>query len=130
MIPEAVFGEVTSKDDRASRYLQRRPAWIRVEKAPACDDASLMPAKLHAGEIEVLLLARQRHAALVVLDDNAARKTAAFLGLDLTGALGILIAAKREGFVDSVGACLDELRAGGFRVSDVVASHALSQAGE
>lgn len=101
-----------------------------MEKAPACDDASLMPAKLHAGETEVLLLARQRHAALVVLDDNAARKTATFLGLDLTGTLGILIAAKCEGLIDSVATCLDELRTVGFRVSDAVASHALSQATE
>lgn len=57
-------------------------------KASACDDASLMPAKLHAGEIEALLLARQRRAVLVVLDGSATRKTTTFLGLDLTGAWG------------------------------------------
>jgi predicted nucleic acid-binding protein len=47
-----------------------------------------MPAKLHAGEIEALLLARQRRAVLVVLDGSATRKTTTFLGLDLTGAWG------------------------------------------
>lgn len=43
-------------------------------------------AKLHAGEVEVMILAQESPGAdLVILDDNAAKKTAKFLGLKVTG---------------------------------------------
>lgn len=52
-------------------------------------------AKLHAGEVEVMILAQEEPPAnLVILDDNAAKKTAKYLGLKVTGTLGVLIKAK------------------------------------
>ncbi len=59
-------------------------------------------AKLHEGEVEVMLLAQQVCADVVIIDDGAPRKTAAYLGLPLTGTLGILIAAKQRGLLDAV----------------------------
>ena len=43
-------------------------------------------AKLHDGEAEVMILAQEASTAdLVIIDDNAAKKTAKFLGLHVTG---------------------------------------------
>lgn len=130
LVPEAVIREVMSKNDRASRYLARRHSWIHVMKPRATDEISLMPAKLHAGEIEVMLLARQVDADLVVMDDNAARRTAEFLSMNVTGTLGVLITAKSRGLIDAVAPCLDEMRRTGFRVSDAVVANVLDLAGE
>ncbi len=55
-------------------------------------------------EITVPKILAQEHEGehLVVIDDNAARKTAQFLGLTLTGTMGVLIKAKQLGYIDSV----------------------------
>lgn len=130
VIPEAVYNEVLAKDDRASRYLVKRPSWISIKEAPALDIKSLMPAKLHAGEVEVMLLAMHEDADILVLDDYAARKTAQYLGFTVTGTLGILQYAKQKGLVGSVVPCIRELRAHGFRISDKVVDAVLRQSGE
>ena len=60
-------------------------------------------AKLHDGEVEVMILAQEHEGEhLVIIDDNAARKTAQFLGLTLTGTIGVLIKAKELGYIDAV----------------------------
>ena len=79
-------------------------------------------AKLHSGEVETMILAQQKsfQADLVILDDLAARKTAQYLGLNVTGTMGVLIKAKQKGIVDEVRPLLDEIMKNGFFVSDKV----------
>lgn len=45
-------------------------------------------AKLHDGEVEVMILAQEKGADLVIIDDHAAKKTAKYLGLPVTGTMG------------------------------------------
>ena len=59
-------------------------------------------AKLHDGEVEVMLLAQEIGADAVIIDDGAARRTAEYLELQLTGTLVILISAKQRGLLDAV----------------------------
>ena len=130
VIPEAVLSEVTSKNDDAAKALLRFPHWIEVKKAPRPAEMSLLPAKLHAGEIEVILLARQIDADAVVLDDNAARKAASFLGLQVTGTLGVLLAAKQLGHIETIKPIVQSLQGNGFRISQKIVRYVLDVAGE
>jgi hypothetical protein len=57
---------------------------------------------LHAGEAEALALALERRADLTLLDDGGARKRAAEAGLRISGVLGILLRARRNGQVPSL----------------------------
>jgi len=59
-------------------------------------------AGLHAGEAEALALALERHADLTLLDDGDARRRATEAGLRISGVLGILLRAKRNGQVPSL----------------------------
>ena len=78
-------------------------------------------AKLHSGEVEVMILAQETTIAdLVIIDDNAAKKTAKYLGLTITGTLGILLKAKQEALVNNVSSCIDELLKIGFYISDEI----------
>ena len=53
-------------------------------------------AKLYAGEVEVMILAQELgEDVLTVIDDNAARKTARYLGIKVTGTVGVLTKAKK-----------------------------------
>ena len=71
-------------------------------------------AKLHDGEVEVMILAQEIKADLVIIDDNAARKTAVYLGLPLTGTVGVLLRAKAEGLVPKVMPIVDSMEQNGL----------------
>lgn len=64
-------------------------SWICVESIRDDTEKKMYKAKLHAGEVEVMILAQEQKADLVIIDDNAAKKTAKYLGLTVTGTLGI-----------------------------------------
>lgn len=130
IIPSAVYTEVTAKADSACIQLQSAGDWIRVEQIKDHSEKKMYKAKLHDGEVEVMILAQERKADLVILDDNAAKKTAKYLGLSVTGTLGVLVKAKRQGIIKEVRPFLAEMRQKGFYVSNAVEQMVLEQAGE
>lgn len=54
---------------------------------------------------------------MVLLDDLVARKTAHQLGLKVKGTLGVLVEAKRRGFIPSFGSIAMAMREEGIRFS-------------
>ncbi len=73
---------------------------------------------LGKGETAVLLCALENpDSSLVVLDDLLARRVARSLGIQLTGTAGILISAKKQGFIEAVGPYLTQLEQLGFYLS-------------
>lgn len=56
---------------------------------------------LDRGEQQTLLLARHHGSELVVMDERRARNLAEYLGLRVTGTLGILAKAKANGLIPS-----------------------------
>ena len=127
-IPFAVYKEVTEKNDTASKNIQNSLSWIHVENIHSPENYGLYKAKLHAGEIEVMILAQETpEADLLIIDDNAARKTAKFLGLTVTGTIGVIIKAHKSGLISDVEILLEKLQASGFYISDQVISMILNQ---
>lgn len=130
-IPEAVFAEVTKKEDSACQIVKKSLDWIRVERILSPSDKKMYQAKLHDGEVEVMILAQEGvRADLVILDDNAAKKTAKYLGLTVTGTLGILLKAKKAGIIPAIAPVLEEVKKNGFYISGTVERMVLSEAGE
>lgn len=78
---------------------------------------------LGLGETAVLALALESRDALVILDDGLARRYAERLNLRLTGTLGLLIDAKRVGYIDAVAPLLDALQALRFRSQENLQDH-------
>ena len=117
-IPRAVFDEVTRKNDVVKKAVLENP-WIHIERVRDGSARRMYKTKLHDGEVEVMMLA-QEHGPdhLVVIDDNAARKTAEYLGLRLTGTVGVLIRAKQLGLVDSVMAIVRKMESSGIFLSE------------
>lgn len=87
-------------------------------------------AKLHDGEVEVMILAQEKGTDLVIIDDNAAKKTAKYLGLPVTGTMGVLLKAKREGYITEIAPVMEEICRNGFYISEVLKKMILEQAGE
>ena len=114
IIPEAVYREVTEKDDVAAQRIEAAREWIEVRKVDSSLDRRMYKAKLHDGEVEVMLLAQEIEADAVVIDDGAARKTAEYLGLPLTGTLGVMIKAKQRGLLEAVMPVIQQMEQNGF----------------
>lgn len=105
--------------------------WITVETITNIEDRKMYKAKLHAGEVDVMILAQaDPKADLVIIDDNAAKKTAKYLGLTVTGTLGVLIKAKQSGIISSVKNAITKIQSNGFYINENIIKLALKQAGE
>jgi predicted nucleic acid-binding protein len=85
---------------------------------------------LGLGEAQVLSWVYKNPGHEAILDDRAARKCAAALGLRVRGTLGVLLLAKKEGKVSSVRPLFDRLREAGFSVDTEVLRAALQLIGE
>ena len=130
IIPQAVYQEVCAKHDSACQQVNDNLDWIQVCVVSHPAERKMYQAKLHAGEVEVMILAREMDADLLVIDDKAAKKTAKYLGFTVTGTLGVLLRAKRMGVVQEVRPLLQEIRKNGFYVSATVANMVLTASGE
>ncbi len=127
-IPRAVWEEVTlSKDDTASQQLSK-VAWaklvdVRIHPTVAAWD-------LGAGESAVLSFALQNSGYWAMVDDAAARKCARSLKIPTLGTGGMIVLAKEQGLIQSVGLSLRSLRDAGLWISDEVIDLLKQQAGE
>ena len=130
-IPKAVYDEINIKKDAASEALSSALDWIHVVEVDETIDRSMYKARLHTGEVEVIILAQQSPVAdLVIIDDNAAKKTAKYLGLTVTGTMGVLLKAKRTGSIQAVAPLLEKMKDNGFYITDTIIKLTLEQAGE
>ena len=130
-ITDSVRDEVLAGGERpGARELAEaiRAGWIVVVDVPC--DTSVFPT-LGAGEASTLVYAMgQPEPCLVLMDDLPGRAHARANGLSLTGLAGVLVAARKHGYVDSVRALLKKLEACDFRLSREVIDTLLELAGE
>jgi hypothetical protein len=86
---------------------------------------------LDPGEAEAIALAAEIGPDILLLDERRARKVAARMGLKVIGLLGVVLEAKRKGFIRRVQPLLDEVVAkAGFWVSARLYARVLEEAGE
>jgi hypothetical protein len=87
--------------------------------------------ELDLGEAEAIILAKETHADLLLIDEKLRRQAALREGVRITGLMGVLVEAKRQSRIESLRQVVQELESqAGFRVSDPVKSEAFRQAGE
>ena len=129
-MPAAVQIEVFAggPEGVGSREL-READWVCSVSLQDPGRAAVIP-DLDRGEAEVIALAQELGADLVIIDERLARRHASRLGLRLTGTLGLLLKAKRCGLIPAVAPLVDELRRCGIRLSDALVAEALRLADE
>ena len=126
-IPGAVMDEIESEPARSQVM---NAEWIVKRTITHPEQKALYKARLHAGEVEVMILALEESADLVIMDDNTAKKTAKFIGLPVTGTLGILVKAKKEGIISEVTPLIKKLQEDHFYVDEGTRLIVLRNAGE
>jgi predicted nucleic acid-binding protein len=130
--PQAVLDEVMrgELDDPAVALVPVAvDDWLRVIPTPPVHP-SIQPRRLDPGEIAVLSVALDHPGWEAVLDDHAARREAARLGVPGIGTVGLVLTGRRLGIVPSVRDALQSLRDAGMYISDGLFRLALDEAGE
>ena len=126
IIPEAVYDEVViagldlARDgaNEVKRLINENVIEVRE-----VENRNLVKAfnfELDYGESEVLALAVEIEADLVILDEAEARQVADKFDIDKTGFIGILIKADKLGLIESGKELLDDVIAGGFRIDEAL----------
>jgi predicted nucleic acid-binding protein len=129
-IPQAVYDEVVvigTGRAGANETEQAIGDWIEVQGVKDLVMVRSLLTKLGKGESEAIALALEMKADLVLLDDYKARATAEFVGLNMTGTVGMLSSAQKNGLISDLKSLLDELQAQGFRLSDKVYAEILKR---
>ncbi len=75
-------------------------------------------------------LAAEYAPALLIIDDDKARKVAKKLGLNITGSLGVFLKAKQAGIIPSVSTIIQKVQQTNFRYSQAVLNEILELADE
>lgn len=130
-VPEAVALELDmGRLLRADTVNPRLWPWATIVPVPQSALDALPPNRLGIGERSVIAYARLQHVGIVGLDDLQARRLAESLGLQTRGTLGLLLHAKRCGYIPAVHPWLEALKMQGFRLGTDLYQDILSLAGE
>lgn len=87
-------------------------SWIQtqtVANAQSVIDFQISQDDIDLGEAEAIILALELKADLLLMDERRGRALAANYGLSVTGLLGVLLQAKRNGFIPVVKPVMDQL---------------------
>lgn len=106
------------------------PGWVEERSLAQPSSAQVLRAVLDAGESEAIALALELSASRLLIDERAGRRLAQGLGLVVTGTLGVLYMAKRQGQLSAIRPLIDTLIAGGFRVAPDLYERIVADAGE
>lgn len=131
IIPEAVYEELSIKTESVcKKEVDNSLDWIRVERIKNQMAKDMYKTQLHDGEVEVMILAKETSADVVIIDDANAKKYAKYLKLPVTGTLGVLLRAKQQGHIDRLEPILRQMIEKGIYISANLVEMCLKQAGE
>ena len=130
-IPEEVFKEIVERGKgKPGSKVIKEAAWIELKPVKDKIQVAFLLGSLEKGEAEVLVLAKELNADLILLDEEKARKTAVIAGFEIMGLLGLFILAKNLGLIHEVRPLVDKLMIKKFRISDKIIEKTLKKAGE
>jgi predicted nucleic acid-binding protein len=105
--------------------------WLCVKEPGNRQLVHALQRDLDKGEAEAIALALQVGAEWTLLDEREGRRTAKSLGLKVTGILGILLRAWREGELPSLQRVMQDLREkAGFHIGAELFAELLRESGE
>ena len=135
IIPVAVYQEMVAVDRLVPGAVEVQTlSWIQtqaVANAQRVIDVQTSEDNIDLGEAEAIILAMELKANLLLMDERRGRSLAANYGLSVTGLLGVLLQAKRNGCISAVKPVMDQLiEEADFRVSRQLYATVLQTASE
>ena len=119
LLPSSVKEEISARKDEAYEALQEVQGVKQVEIVTTSNVRFVagLRKRLGKGEAEAIVIALEKNADIVVLDDHTARSEARRLGLQVKGTLGIIRRMMELGIADiEVNELYERLQKMGFRI--------------
>ncbi len=129
LVTAAVLEECAGRHDFPESVLIREAVDNKVLELCAAPDYSVFAQDVDAGEASAIASALERKCG-VLMDDKAGRRMATNIGIPVIGTVGVLVLAKRKGFVPLLKPLLDELAASGYFLGKEIIAAALAAGGE
>lgn len=129
IIPDKVFGELSVYENQ--KITVENHDWILVKSVKDKKLIKKLEKQLDLGESQAIVLAKELEADILIIDERKGRKTAKEYGLRIIGLLGVLIQAKKKGYIENLKPILNKLiEEIGFRVSKNLYSRILKEVDE
>ena len=140
-LPQRAFGKVLLPQcvfDECQYQIRRRDAaligtavkegWLEVVPDVPWPEGVREP-RLDAGERAAIAMAIHLQGGLLI-DETRGRREAIRLGIKVVGACGLLVLAKREGWISNIAPLLDQLQREGYFIAPILRESILRQCGE
>lgn len=129
VIPTSVYNELADYELQQAEIDKR--SWILVEEVTNQAAVSMLIPWLDVGEAEAIILAKEKQADILIIDERKGRQVAEDHGLRIMGLLGILVRGKKKGYLTVLKPALDQLIQDiGFRVSQKLYEQILAEVDE
>lgn len=134
IIPQEVYNEVvvTTEVRTGAQELEQAVAdgKIKVLQVKNMELVNQLYGRLHHGELEVMVLAKELAVKHVIIDDRSARHFADTMMLKTVGLIGLLVLAKQKQKVEAVRPYMDILIRNDYRISIKLYNQILAMAKE
>ncbi|RZK30131.1 MAG: DUF3368 domain-containing protein [Hymenobacter sp.] len=125
-----LYGQVLVTDIVAAEYGLPLPTWVAVRAVQNDRQTQVLALTLDPGEASAIALALEHPECLLIIDERRGRGVAQQLGLPITGTLGVLLEAKKSGYLSAIKPLLEAIGTTNFRLSATLVQVVLRQAGE
>jgi predicted nucleic acid-binding protein len=131
-IPRQVFDElITPISDMPGKMEIQNTPWIKIITVINRVLVQALEIELDSGEAEAIVLALDKKAKLLLIDERRGRNVACRFDLKVVGVIGVLVEAKAKGYIKALNPLLERLQIdAGFRLSDALVKRVLQEAGE
>jgi len=125
VLPYAVYSEVTTNEEFAEEAKQIKScSFFKVVKVDNTEYVNLLRrvTGLDLGESEAIVYTDLNKGDLLIVDEVKARQVATSMNLRITGTIGVLTVANRQGLLSKEDAiiCVELLRANHRHISDAI----------
>lgn len=130
LVPAAVLAELTAGNSRDGAADSVRTSKV-TRVVPDIDVPGQVAVwQVDAGESQVLAWSLREPGKVAILDDRAARRCAALLGIPVIGTVGVVALAKRRGLVPAAAPVFTALEEAGLFLSKALIREVLADLGE
>lgn len=126
---DVVLAECAGRADFPESPVIREAVARQQLELCSAPDFSAYAHKIDAGEASAIAVAIEFGCG-VLMDDKAGRRMATNVAVPVIGTVGVLVLAKRKGFVPLVSPQLNALIVSGYFLSDEIIAAALAACGE
>jgi len=129
IIPEGVYQEIEQGKEKSFYTNLSKIEWIEILTIKDMEPLKYLH-DLDKGEAEVIVLANELKADLVIIDEKLGRQFAEYFNLKVTGTIGVLLKAKELGLINNIKPLINKMQENGIWLNNILINKILYLANE